>query len=276
MQIVADLSDLARLETVVCDVCPDVVVHCAGIAHQKVGSIDRDDYFKFNTDLTINLFEKAVKNNPATHFIFLSSVTVYGELSGSGPVSEDEVMQPSGHYAESKMEAEKRLIARASEYPQSRLDILRLAPVYDADWAFNLERRVFAPGKFCYLKFGDGKQSISALSRQNAVAFVRYLIASSNEGVSVYNVCDKRPYSFDEIGDVFRRAEKYGAKLAIPVPRFPVYLFTRLAGFVQNKNRSWWHACYKKLFFDLIFDNSQMLDAGFEPKHTLESVLLRK
>ena len=38
------------------------------------------------------------------------------------------------------------------------LVILRLAPVYDREWCLNLDRRVFAPGKVAYLKFGLGSK----------------------------------------------------------------------------------------------------------------------
>ncbi|GAJ15298.1 unnamed protein product, partial [marine sediment metagenome] len=58
---------------------PDVVIHCAGIAHQKIGAVDSVTYIRVNSEATENLAKAAVKSNPDVSFIFLSSVSVYGE-----------------------------------------------------------------------------------------------------------------------------------------------------------------------------------------------------
>ena len=75
----ADISDL-KLIAVICEkYSPDVVIHCAGIAHQKIGSVDKETYMRINSEATVNLAETVVKVNPEVRFVFLSSVSVYGE-----------------------------------------------------------------------------------------------------------------------------------------------------------------------------------------------------
>jgi len=58
---------------------PDVVIHCAGIAHQKIGAIDSDTYMRVNSEVTESFAKAAAKSSPDVQFIFLSSVSLYGE-----------------------------------------------------------------------------------------------------------------------------------------------------------------------------------------------------
>lgn len=169
---------------------PDVIIHCGGIAHQKIGSVDRETYIKVNSEATENLAEVAARNNPELLFVFLSSISVYGEerkgISRKGTrtqsgftddgVEGDADCNPSSDYAYSKLDAEKRLISLYEEGLLRNLIILRLAPVYDREWSLNLDRRVFAPMKMAYLKFGSGNQRMFALARPNLVDFIDFLI----------------------------------------------------------------------------------------------------
>jgi hypothetical protein len=91
-------------------------------------------------------------------------------------IGENGKCQPSSDYARSKLDAERRLIALFDKGIIHNLIILRLAPVYDRDWSFNLDRRVLAPLNVAYIRFGSGLQRMSALARPNLVDFVEFLI----------------------------------------------------------------------------------------------------
>ena len=43
---------------------PDVVIHCAGIAHQKIGAVDSATYTRVNSEVTENLANAGAKTNP--------------------------------------------------------------------------------------------------------------------------------------------------------------------------------------------------------------------
>ena len=45
----------------------DVVIHCAGIAHQKMGAVDSATYMWVNSEATENLAKAAAKTNPPTN-----------------------------------------------------------------------------------------------------------------------------------------------------------------------------------------------------------------
>jgi nucleoside-diphosphate-sugar epimerase len=270
----ADLSDLNSVAAICEKYSPDVVIHCAGVAHQKIGAVDFATYMRINSEATENFAKAAAKSNPGVSFIFLSSVSVYGEENLSVPISEDSKYHPSSDYAVSKLDAERRLIAVSDEGIIHNLIILRLAPVYDRRWSLNLDRRVFAPGKLAYLRFGSGSQKMSALARPNLVDFIEFLLKRSpqNSGVNILNVCDAEAYEFNKIIRVFQKSGIRPNRPIISIPLFPVRIATRIASIFLPGKRNWLHSCYDKLASDLVFENGKMMGTGFRPVHSLETV----
>ena len=348
----ADLTDWDSVAAICEKYSPGVVIHCAGIAHQKIGAVDPATYIRVNSEVTANLAKAATESNSDVCFIFLSSVSVYGEggqetevrcrmsevrrqetevrsqetevrrqetevrsqetevrrqktedrsqETGDGR-TEDGECNPSSDYAYSKLDAERRLTVLFDGGMLRNLIILRLAPVYDREWSLNLDRRVFAPGKLAYLRFGSGSQKMSALARPNLVDFINHILQSTdlrllglkrnadsrrlNPQVSTaennlcnrrnlrINVCDAEPYSFNRIIQVFKQSDIHPNRPVIPIPLSFVWLLTRIAGFLLPKKRKWLHSGYEKLASDLVFDNGRMMGTGFRPKHSLETIL---
>jgi nucleoside-diphosphate-sugar epimerase len=276
---------------------PDVVIHCAGIAHQTIGVIDSATYMRVNSEVTENLAKAAAKSNPDVCFVFLSSVSVYGEhlqitsckstkmprRKDDNGVDEDSDCHPSSDYAVSKLDAERRLVALSDGGNLYNLLILRLAPVYDRKWSLNLDRRIFAPRKMAYLKFGSGLQRMSALARPNLVEFVAYILEDFDKNrpdfhlrgngrkrdLRVFNVCDAEPYEFNTIIQVFRKSDIHPNRPVLSVPLVCIWLLTRIVGVFFSSKREWIYSCYDKLASDLVFDNGRMMATGFRPMHCL-------
>jgi nucleoside-diphosphate-sugar epimerase len=275
VQACADLGDYPQVEKICLDFAPDAVVHCAGIAHQRIGTVDRDTYLKINCHAAGHLAEASAQANPEVRFIFLSTVSVYGEWMNGTPVSEDEPrLDPTSDYAQSKLAAEHKLREIFQSGRIRTLDMLRLAPVYDRDWTLNLDRRVFGPGHGFYARFGSGLQRMSALARPNLIDFVSHLIdlEEPERKAWVCNVCDPEPYDFGQIVEVFSRSGRFPRRPTFPVPLSVVWLGSRAGGALFPKNRIWFHACYDKLAHDLTYDVRRMLSTGFTPRHSLQSV----
>jgi len=270
----ADLSDFKSVTAICKEYCPDVIIHCAGIAHQKIGAIDSATYMKINSEATENLAKVAGIINPRLNFIFLSSVSVYGEENLSPPVSEKSECHPSSDYALSKLIAERHLISLFDEGVINSLIILRLAPVYDREWSLNLDRRVFAPRKLTYLRFGSGTQKMSALARANLISLIEFLLQMriQNSGVNILNVCDLQAYEFNTMIRVFRKSGIHPNRLIISFPLSAVWLTTRIAGVLLPNKRRWLHSAYGKLASDLVFDIEKMRGTGFKPVHSLDTV----
>ncbi|TCI25132.1 NAD-dependent epimerase/dehydratase family protein [Exiguobacterium sp. SH5S4] len=103
----------------------DTVLHVAGIVHQKGGKQNADEYFRVNRDLTYELALKA-KNENVKHFIFLSSLSVYGK--NSGIINDLTVPKPNTIYGQSKYEAEN--LIKKLETSLFKVSIIRPPMIY--------------------------------------------------------------------------------------------------------------------------------------------------
>jgi nucleoside-diphosphate-sugar epimerase len=86
----------------------DVVLHAAGKAHSvpKTQS-EQDEFYKVNFTGTVNLC-KSLSANPPESFVFLSTVAVYGCVTGTD-IGEDHPLEGTSAYAHSKILAEEYL-----------------------------------------------------------------------------------------------------------------------------------------------------------------------
>lgn len=103
----------------------DIVFHVAGLAHCKETKKNRDLYFSINRDLAIETAKKA-KMAGVEHFIFLSTMSVYGMLIGE--ISRDTIPNPNSAYGKSKLEAEVSLFELADE--NFTVSVLRPPMIY--------------------------------------------------------------------------------------------------------------------------------------------------
>lgn len=103
----------------------DTVLHVAGIVHQKAKKQNAEEYFRVNRDLTYELALKA-KNENVKHFIFLSSMSVFGK--NTGIISDLTVPKPNTSYGQSKYEAEK--LIKELETSVFKVSIVRPPMVY--------------------------------------------------------------------------------------------------------------------------------------------------
>ena len=278
---ILDEKEMARI----CNIYRfDAVIHCAGIAHQRPWKIGADAYRKVNSQAVKNLAFAAAKANPGVYFIFLSSISVYGEArKESNPITEEIVCRPSSEYAESKLEAEYHLKSLVKKGVIRKVDLLRLSPVYNRHNTFNIDKRVLCPGNLAYILIGTGKQKMSALALFNLVDFIEFrlklMCLKENENKAfcdTFNVCDMYPYSFEEIIQIYRRSLYQPNRIVIRIPFFIVKFLIKVCANLMRKKRNWFLAAYNKLRFDLVFDNQNMLKTGFVHKYGLETVLLNR
>lgn len=90
----------------------DACIHTAALVHQKESHYQESDYFKVNTDLTIEIAENA-KRQGVKQFIFLSTMAVYGQERGE--INEQSSLKPKTFYGKSKLAAEQALQALQDE-----------------------------------------------------------------------------------------------------------------------------------------------------------------
>ncbi len=271
----ADITDQETVRSTLMHYRPDAVIHCAGISHQKIIS-RAGEYDRVNNRAAISLAREAFLANPRVHFIFLSSISVYGQSHGPAAVKESEACRPNSGYARSKLRAEENLTRLFDRFQLNRLDIFRLAPVYDVSWSRNLEKRVFAPKKIAYVQFGSGNQKVSVLARKNLVDFIVFRL-KNNPGdrfFNILNICDQSPSSFNEIIRVFQSSRCQPDRWRVKIPLVFVRMAVRLAGKLFKQRSDWIDSYYDKLEKDSVFDTGRMLESGFLPTQTLRSVYM--
>ena len=135
-----DLLDREQVAAAFASIPPcDAVIHAAAVAHEE--KLPRGQTRVDINTATTNKLLHALKNCDP-HFIFLSSVAVYGEAGRSGTVRADAALHPSSDYGRSKQLCEQSILAS----PLTRCDILRCTPVYDESHWKDVRKRVYLPG----------------------------------------------------------------------------------------------------------------------------------
>jgi len=84
----------------------DAVLHVAGIAHRKETKENEQLYYQVNRDLAFNVAKKTKKDGVG-HFVFLSTMSVYGKLTGK--IDEQTSLNPVNNYGKAKLEAEEKI-----------------------------------------------------------------------------------------------------------------------------------------------------------------------
>ena len=186
----------------------DVVIHCAGLAHSRGYSIE--DYFEINSKLTIDFAQHCMKT--VSHFIYLSSLIVYGE-GNVGLINSNSPLEPISAYGKSKVEAEKGLLQIQNK--DYKVSILRLPLVYGKGVSGNLRTLVrFSKYIFVLPRF---KNQRAMINLQFIVEFVESIIKKPTSE-SIFILVDKEPYgSVDIIRSL--RSKRGLMSLVLPFPK---------------------------------------------------------
>lgn len=154
----------------------DVVFHVAGIAHVKQTKRNKDLYYKINRDLAFETAKKA-KNEGVGHFVFLSSMSVYGiEM---GVIDNRTILNPRSAYGKSKLEAEK-LISTLTD-KSFNVAIIRPPMVYGKGCKGNYPRLAKLATRTPLFPYVDNKRSMIFID--NLCEFVKQLIDNSSGGL---------------------------------------------------------------------------------------------
>lgn len=160
------------------------VCHVAGLTPFSDRMAINPSFHDVNVEGAENV-ARVVIEKKVSLFIFISSVSVYGQESRGQ--HENSEYYPEGPYAESKLQAERRLIEIFREKGMN-LTILRLATLYGEGENGNLLRliRLIDRGRFVWVGQGDNIKSL--LHRDDAARACLEVIKSPVEGINVYNV----------------------------------------------------------------------------------------
>ncbi|WP_215147072.1 NAD-dependent epimerase/dehydratase family protein [Exiguobacterium sp. s91] len=152
----------------------DVVLHLAGIVHQK--KISDDVYTRVNTNLTKKIAEKSKKDG-VKHFIFMSTMSIYGK--NKGVISCDTPIIPKNAYGISKFNAENKLLELKDE--SFKISIVRPPIVYGDNCKGNFDKLRKLSLKIPFVPSFHNNRSMIFI--ENLILFLNYIIIKEIPGI---------------------------------------------------------------------------------------------
>ena len=228
----------------------NVLIHTAAIAHGEnppKGETVVSNNLKI-TENVLKVFGEKIK-----HFIFLSSISVYGEDKRTNVISESSILRPSSMYGLSKKLCEQLIIkSKLKNYT-----ILRLCPVFNDENKIDIRKRVFIPF-VPFVKINIFPVPFYSLTHLNTLIHaVQNLVFDTVKDNRIFNICDKKPYSQKELVNWFK-----GPSIILPVILVkPFYWLS----FMLPKRISYKIRCnYWKLFCDNIYSTEKLEKINYE------------
>ncbi|MCG3692893.1 NAD-dependent epimerase/dehydratase family protein [Aliarcobacter butzleri] len=170
----------------------DIVFHLSALVHQ-MGGASANEYEKINVIQTIELAKKA-KESGVKHFVFMSTVKVYGEETNS-KYTENTVCNPEDDYGKSKLKAEQEL--QKLEDENFKISIIRTPIVYGYGVKANIKNLINLVNKVPVLPFGKIKNKRSMVYIGNLCHLVDEIITQEKQGI--FLACDDEPLSTSKL-----------------------------------------------------------------------------
>lgn len=157
----------------------DVILHLAGIAHVSSNPSKEDLYYKINRDLTVEVAKKA-KREGVQHFIFMSSIIVYGDSSNyKKRINKSTIPTPTNFYGESKLQAENGI--KLLESDSFIVSIVRPPMIYGESSKGNY-RKLSKIAKITPL-FPEVLNERSMLHIDNLCEFIKKIVDHERPGI---------------------------------------------------------------------------------------------
>lgn len=219
----------------------DVVIHLSALVHQMNGASD-EAYEKINVEQTLQLAHKA-KENGVKHFIFMSTVKVYGEENLIA-YTEASLCYPKDMYGKTKLKAEQEL--QKLENNDFRISIIRTPIVYGAGVKANMQNLMKLIDKMILLPFGHICNKRSFVYIGNLTALIDTIIEQGKSGIFLAG--DDEALSTTELVQLIAQAKMRNIFL-IKIPLFGIFLKWIKPSF------------YQRLFENLLVDNTKTKEA---------------
>ena len=176
----------------------NVVFHLSALVHQ-MGGASADEYERVNVIQTLELANKA-KLNGVKHFVFMSTIKVYGEETLSR-YCENTKCVPEDDYGKSKLKAEKLLLELESE--NFKVSIIRTPIVYGYGVKANIKNLVNLVNKVSVLPFANIQNKRSMVYIGNLCHMINEIIIQQKSGI--FLASDDEPLSTSRLIDLIAK-----------------------------------------------------------------------
>jgi len=202
-----DLLDLSNIDT---------IIHLSALVHQ-MGGASKEEYHKVNVENTEKLAKKA-KSSGVKHFIFMSSIKVYGEETDD-VYSETTPCHPQDEYGISKLNAEN--ILKEIEDNNFIVSIVRTPIVYGEGVKANILSLVNIVKRVPILPFYNTSNKRSMVYIGNLSALLDAIIIKKLSGI--FLASDDKSLSTSEFIQLIAKVNNTKMVL-IPIPFFKFLL----------------------------------------------------
>jgi nucleoside-diphosphate-sugar epimerase len=236
-----NISRFSNLRDSLCDLDLsniDVILHFAALVHKT--NIPYEDYEKVNANYPYDLAKKAKKNG-VNHFIFLSSIAVYGD--NKTIIRSNTKTEPNTNYGISKLKAENLISSLRSN--TFKVSIIRPPMVYGNNAPGNINKLIklikFSP----ILPFGNINNQRSFIYIKNLIYIINIIIKNKNQGIFLVSDYEKISTS-----DLIK-------KLANSLNIKTILFNSLILNFILKKYKPNLHS---KLYFDLVIENEKYIE----------------
>jgi len=224
----------------------NTVIHLSALVHQTKEHSD-SRYFEINTQQT-ELLAKEAKKQGVTHFVFFSTVAVYG-VNGylniqPTVINEESDCHPVSAYAMSKFAAERILLNMETD--DFKVSIIRPPIVYGKDCPGNMKNLKILISRFPFLPFNYPDNKRSMVNIENLLHFTKQVIDKKATGILIPQDVDT--YSIKKITNIFSE----GLNRKVLLFRFPRLIFNILVK-IKPKVMS-------SLYGTLVFDSTTSIE----------------
>lgn len=254
-----DITDKVQVENIIKENSDlDIIIHCAALAHNKGNDLSKERFMKVNFEATKYFVDLSNKYLNLKNFIFISTISVYGERLDKDVYIETDDCEPRSPYAVAKKLSEEYITGNC----KFNYTMLRLAPVYSKDFTLNIERRSRIKG-IPYI-VGKGKRKLSLCNIKNIYEAVNYIVDNAEIEVNeIYNVSDSKVYEFNDL------LKFIGASKKVILPNFGLKMLHSINS-VTVKNQ-FIHENSIKLISDNIY-SSDKLNTKVKMKHIIKEI----
>ena len=211
---------------------------------------------------TENVLE-ACSQNGISHFIFLSTVGVYGNLGGIK--TEQTEPSPQTEYEKSKLEAEKKVLSYQEVF---HITILRPALVIGKNKYWE---RIISTIKKGYPLIGEGKNKWQLVSDQDVASAVAFCIDREECFGESFIVAEKEALTLEQIVKIVRKE----LGMSEQIRKIPLWLGNIIAAInsILNFNPILKPAYVKRMQSERSYSTEKLEKLGWKAQHSTKEYL---
>lgn len=170
-------------------------IHLAGKAHDLKKTTEDKEYYKVNSELTIDLFDKFLESE-CKIFIFISTVKAIADKV-ENVLTEDMTPKPLTTYGKSKLKAEQYILSKKIPI-NKKVYILRPCMIHGPNNKGNLNLLYKIINKGIPFPLGNFKNQRSFLSIDNLCFIIEKLLSVQPKS-NTFNLADDKTLSTNEL-----------------------------------------------------------------------------